>query len=96
MRVQKGSDLGSDHFLTLAKLRFPPNCLHLPKNTAHKENVLQCTIILLVMKVYDGCTNKEFKRNYNKLQKAATLCWNGRHLKRLLDEAQTGLLRPNW
>jgi hypothetical protein len=27
MRVQKESDLGSDHFLTLAKLRFQPKWL---------------------------------------------------------------------
>ena len=33
------SDIGSDHFLTLAKLRFPPKWLHLPKNAASKENI---------------------------------------------------------
>jgi hypothetical protein len=47
MRVQKGSNLGSDHFLTLAKLRFPPKWLHLTKHTAHKENILHYEIILL-------------------------------------------------
>jgi hypothetical protein len=47
MRVQKGSDLGLDHFLTLVKLRFPPKWLHLPKDTALTENILHCKIILL-------------------------------------------------
>jgi hypothetical protein len=47
MRVQKGSDLGSDHFFSLVKLRFPPKWLHLPNNTAHKENILHYKIILL-------------------------------------------------
>jgi hypothetical protein len=47
MRVQKGSDLGSDHFLTLAKLRFPPKWLHLSNNNAHKENILHYKVILL-------------------------------------------------
>jgi hypothetical protein len=30
----------------LAKLRFPPYWLHLPKKTAHKENILHYKIIL--------------------------------------------------
>jgi hypothetical protein len=39
LRVHRGSDIGSDHFLDLAKLRFPPKSLRLPKNTAGKENI---------------------------------------------------------
>jgi len=33
--------------MTLAKLRFPPKWLHLPMNTAHKENILHYKIRLL-------------------------------------------------
>jgi len=36
VRVYAVSDIGSDHLLTLAKLRFPPKLLHLPQNTARK------------------------------------------------------------
>jgi hypothetical protein len=42
MEAYRGSDIGSDQFLTLVKLRFSPKWLHLPKNTAGKENVLYC------------------------------------------------------
>ena len=38
VRVYRGSDIGSHHFLTLDKLRFLPKWLYLPKNTACKEN----------------------------------------------------------
>lgn len=41
------SDNGSDHFLTLAELRFPSKWLRLPKNTTSKENILRYKIILL-------------------------------------------------
>jgi hypothetical protein len=37
VRVYRVSDNGSDHFLTLAKLRFPSKWLHLPQNTARKK-----------------------------------------------------------
>jgi hypothetical protein len=40
------SDIGSDHFLTLTKLRFPPKWLHFPKNAASKENRLHHKIRL--------------------------------------------------
>jgi hypothetical protein len=40
------SDTGSDQLLTLAKLRFPPKCLHLPQNTARKENIHYKTKLL--------------------------------------------------
>ena len=46
MRAYRDSDIDSDHFLTLVKLRFPPQYLHLPKNTAHKENILHYKIRL--------------------------------------------------
>ena len=39
MRDYLRSDIGSDHFLTLTKFRFPPKWLHLPKNAASKENI---------------------------------------------------------
>ena len=47
MRVCRGSDIGSGHLLTLAKLRFAPKWLHLPKNIARNENILHYKIILL-------------------------------------------------
>jgi hypothetical protein len=37
VRFYRVNDIGSDHYLTLAKLRFTPKLLHLPKNTARKE-----------------------------------------------------------
>jgi hypothetical protein len=40
------SDAGSDHFFTLAKLRFPPKWLRLPKSAASKENILHYKIRL--------------------------------------------------
>jgi len=40
------SGTGSEQFLTLAKLRFPPKWLHLPKNAASKENILNYEIRL--------------------------------------------------
>jgi hypothetical protein len=76
VRVYRSSDIGSDHFLTLAKLRFPPNWLHLPKNTARKENILHYKISLLndesIRWLY-----KEFNKNYKKFQKVAILFLNG-------------------
>jgi hypothetical protein len=47
VRVYRGSDNGSDQLLTLAKFRFPPRSLHLPKNAACKENILHYKIRLL-------------------------------------------------
>jgi len=47
VRVYRGSDIGSDHFLTLAELRFPQKWLGLPKNSTCKGNVLRYKIILL-------------------------------------------------
>jgi len=76
--VHRGSDIGSDHFLALAKLGFPPKWLHLTKNTACKENILFFIKLNCSMtNVYNGYTYKDFKRNYMKLQKAAILLWNG-------------------
>lgn len=46
VRVYRGGGTGSDHFLTFAKFRFPPELLHLPKNAACKENILHYTINL--------------------------------------------------
>jgi hypothetical protein len=48
MRVCRGSDIGSDNFLTLAVSRFLQKCLHLPKNTTRKENTPICKIVLLI------------------------------------------------
>jgi hypothetical protein len=39
--ILQSNNIGSDHYLTLAKLRFTPKWLHLPKNTASKETSLQ-------------------------------------------------------
>ena len=47
VRVQRGSDIGSDNFFTSAKLRFLQKWLHLPKNTVWKENTPTYKIILL-------------------------------------------------
>jgi endonuclease/exonuclease/phosphatase family metal-dependent hydrolase len=47
VRVYRGSDVCSDHFFTLAKLTFLPKRLHLPKNTACKENILHYKLRLL-------------------------------------------------
>ena len=46
MRDYLRSDTGSDQFLALTKLRFPPKWLHLPKNAASKENILNYKITL--------------------------------------------------
>ena len=47
VRVYRRSDIGSDHSLTSAKLRFPSKCLRLPKNTAGKNSILHYKSILL-------------------------------------------------
>ena len=41
------------------------------------------------MKANNGYTNKEFKRNYKKFQKAAILFWNVRRLKPQSHRQQT-------
>ena len=66
VRFYRVNDIGSDHYLTLDKLRFTPKWLHLPKNTARKETSLHYKISLLNGKVYDSYTNKDFNRNYKK------------------------------
>ena len=76
VRVYRGSDIGSDHFLTLDKLRFPPKWLYLPKNTACKEKYFIIKLDYSLMKVYNGYTNKDFNRNHKKFQKAAILFWD--------------------
>lgn len=38
MRVYRGIETGSEQSLALDKLRFTQKWLHLPKNTARKEN----------------------------------------------------------
>jgi len=48
--------IGLGHYLTLAKLRFTPKLLHLPKNTARKETSLHYKISLFNGRVYDGYT----------------------------------------
>ena len=45
--VYRGSGFGSDHFVTLDKLRFLPKWVHLPKNTTWKENILHYKVRLL-------------------------------------------------
>jgi len=64
--------------LTLAKLRFSPKYLHLPKKSASKESTLHHKIKLnySMTKVYKGYKNKEFNGNYKNIQKAAILFWN--------------------
>ena len=47
LRVYRGSNVGSYHSLTSAKLRFPPKRLRLPKNNARKESILHYKIRLL-------------------------------------------------
>jgi hypothetical protein len=47
MIVYRGSDIGADQFFSMTKLRFPPEWLHLPKNTARKESILHYKIRLL-------------------------------------------------
>jgi hypothetical protein len=79
VRVYRGSDVGSDHFLTLAKLRFPPKYLHLPR-TQHAKKIyfiVKSDYAITKVGLYDGYTSKEFNRNYKKFQKAATLFFNG-------------------
>jgi hypothetical protein len=34
-----------------------------------------------MMEIYDGYTNKDFNRNYNKLQEVTILFWTGRTSK---------------
>jgi hypothetical protein len=46
VRFYRVSDIGSDLYLTLAKLRLTPKWLHLPKNTARKETTLHYKIRL--------------------------------------------------
>jgi hypothetical protein len=65
VRVYRRSDMGSDHFLTSDKLRFSPKWLHLPRNTALKENILHYDIRLLIY----GCIRWLYKqRMQQKLQ----------------------------
>ena len=77
VRFYRVHDIGSYQYLTVAKLRFTPKWLHLPKNNARKETSLHYKISLFDGKVYDDYTNKEFNRNYKKLQKTAILFRNG-------------------
>jgi len=81
------SDIGSDHFLTLAKLRFPPKWLRLPKSAASKENILHYKIRLRNIESINGYANKEFNRNYKKFQKAAILFCNGGTTKPIISQA---------
>jgi len=72
MRVYRASDIGSEYFLTLAKLRFPPK-KDLPTNIAHKEIYFIIKLDYPMTKVYDGYSNKEFNRNYKTFKEAAIL-----------------------
>lgn len=76
MRVYRGSDIGSDHILTLAELRFPPRWLGLPRTLHPKEIYFAIKLYYSMTKAHVGYTNKEFNRNYKKFQKAAIYCCN--------------------
>jgi len=86
VRVYNGSDIGSDHVLTLDKLRFSPKWLVLPRDTALKENILHYGIRLLI----DGSIRSVqiMQQNYKKFQKVAILFWNGKTKKNTYSHTQ--------
>jgi hypothetical protein len=68
LRVHRGSDVGSDHFLALAKLRFPPKPLRLPKKTTGKENIKLVTQWRKYRMAMQTKNSIETARNYRKQQ----------------------------
>jgi len=74
VRVCTGSDIGSDHFLTLDKLRFLPKIF--TQEHCKQRKYLIIKLDYSMMKVYNGYINKEFNRNHKKFQEAAILFWD--------------------
>jgi hypothetical protein len=65
VRLYRVNYIDSDYNLTLAKLRFTPKLLHLPKNTARKETPLHYKISLLSGRVYNGYTKNSTRATIN-------------------------------
>jgi hypothetical protein len=64
VKVYGWSDIGSDKFFNLSKLRFSPICLHLPRTLHAKRIYFIIKLGYSMTKVYDDYTNKEFNTNY--------------------------------
>jgi hypothetical protein len=87
VRVYIGSDIGSDHFLTLAKLRFPPKSLHLPKNTARKENKLHCKIRLLNDESIRWLYKQRTQQKLQEIPESSNIVSEWRNIKSIVSQA---------
>jgi hypothetical protein len=79
--VHRGSDVGSDHFSTLAKFAFPPKWLHIPKNTAHKENILHYKVRLLSDESIRWLYQQRIQQKLQEIPESSNIVLNGKTSK---------------
>jgi hypothetical protein len=86
-RVYRGCDSGSDHFLTLAKFRFPPRSLHLPKDTACKENILHYKIRPLNLRKYEMAIQTKSPQKLQGIPESTKIILERRNIKTIISQA---------
>jgi hypothetical protein len=66
--MYRGSDIGSDNFMTLTKLRLQQNGYTFPLPLHENKIYFIIKLYYLMTKVSDGYVNKAFNRNCNTFQ----------------------------
>jgi hypothetical protein len=71
----------------LAKLRFPQECLHLPKNTAHKEDILHYKIRLLNDGSIPWLYKQRIQQKLQEIPESSNIVFEWRNIKTIISQA---------
>ena len=86
VRVYRRSDIRSDHFLTLTKLRFLPKWLHLPKNNARKEKILHYKIRLHNIEPIRWLCKLRIQKKLQEIPKSSNIVLEWRNTKTIISQ----------
>ena len=87
MRVYRGSDIGSDDFLTMAKSRFLQKWLRLPKNTAREENTPICKIVLLIVESIRWLYKQRIQQKLQEIPESSSIVLGWKNIKTTISQA---------
>jgi hypothetical protein len=85
--VYRGSGIISDHFLTLAILGFLPKWLHLPNNSACKENILHYKIRLLNDEIIRWLCKHRIQQKLQEIPESSNIVFECRNIKTIISQA---------
>jgi hypothetical protein len=74
-------------FLTLAKLRFPPKWLHLPKKSASKDNILHYKIKLLSDESVQWLYKQRIQHQVQEHPESSNIVLECRNIKNIISQA---------